>query len=420
MKRYSYLSVAVAAGVALAVAGCSSSGSSKSDSSTPKSSTPPVTYKGEVKIGMIDDVSVVSAVGNPEPERVSALNARLDAINAKGGLNGYKIVLDACDEKGDPNVAATCARKFVSDGVVAEVSSLTVYGQKYNPILLQAGIPRIAPLVASVAEYTGTNNYLMNGGAVSMYEGAIKYAAESGAKSFYLLGTATEGSDSLIGLLKPVAEKNGMKWAGNAFITPGTPDLSSYVTSAMKSKADVVLLTFGPDTTEQVLKTSVQLGATYRVASAAESFSDEVIKSVGADQKIITDALLVTPNPPITQTQIPAVKQYIEEMDARQAAGDKNAAEATRSHVFEAWLGGLAFTQVMQKAAAPGPITAKTVTAAFNSATDVDMLGAFPLWTPNKSAVPMLPRISNPYAWYVNVVNGKHALAKPEAVNVLN
>jgi ABC-type branched-subunit amino acid transport system substrate-binding protein len=360
----------------------------------------------------------VSAVGNPEPERVSAINARLDAVNAAGGLNGYKIVLDACDEKGDPNTAASCARKFVSDKVVAEVGSLTVFGQKYNPILQAAGIPRVGPLVASQAEYFAPNNFLLSGGSVSMFEGALKYAAESGGKSVYLLGQETEGADSLIGLLKPVAEKDGLHWAGNSLIASDTPDVSSYVTAAMKSKADVVLLTFGPDTTQQVLKTSVQLGATYKICTSAESFSDDVIKAVGADNPMITQAMLVTPNPPLTQTANPAVKQYLDEMDKRQASGDKNAAPEKRSHIFDAWLSTLAFTQVMKNTT--GEITAKSVTDAFNAASNVDMLGAFPPWTPNKSAVAMIPRVSNPYAWYVKVVNGKQALAKPETVRVID
>jgi ABC-type branched-subunit amino acid transport system substrate-binding protein len=366
---------------------------------------------------MIVDVSAVSAVGNPEPERLSAMNARFDVVNAAGGINGYKLVLDACDEKGDPNVAASCARKFVSDKVVADISSETVFGSKYNPILQQAGILRIAPLVGSVTEYTSANNYLTDGGALSMYEGTIKYAVETGAKSFYLLGTAAEGSAQLVTFLKPVAEKEGLKWAGQQFIPTSAPDLSSYVTAAMNSKADVVLLSFGPETTEQVLKTAIQLGAKFRVASAAQSFSDAVIKAVGADEPIVTNALLVTPNPPVTQNQIPAVKQFNEEMDARLASGDKNANENVRSHTFDAWLGALAFTQIMKNTTSE--ITAKTVTDAFNAATDVDMLGAFPPWTPNKTAVPMLPRISNPYAWFAKVVDGKQTLAKPDAVNVL-
>jgi ABC-type branched-subunit amino acid transport system substrate-binding protein len=423
MKRSTYIAAVVAV-AGLALAGCSSSkggsttnSSSSGGGSSSSSSAPAPTFKGEIKIGMIGDTTVVSAVGNPEPERLSAMNAHFDAVNATGGINGYKLVLDFCDEKGDPNIATTCARKFVADKVVAEVSTLSVFGQKYNPVLQAAGIDRIGPLVASVAEYTSPNNFLLSGGAISMYEGAILQAAQNGAKSFYLLGTATEGSDSLIGLLKPVAGKAGLKWAGNAFIPPGTPDVSSYVTAAQKSGADVVLLTFGPDGTQQVLKTAVQLGATFRVASAAESFSPEVISSVGADKKIITDALLVTPNPPLTSTDIPAVKQYLAEMDAREKSGDKNAASDKRSHVFDAWLGALAFTQVMKNVTTE--ITNKTVDDTFKAATDVDMLGAFPAWTPNKTAVPLLPRISNPYAWYVKVVGGKQVLAQPQAINVL-
>jgi hypothetical protein len=119
----------------------------------------------------------------------------------------------------------------------------------------------------------------------------------------------------------------------------------------------------------------------------------------------------------VTQTDIQAVKQYQEEMDARLASGDKNANANVRSHVFDAWLGGLAFTQVAKTI--NGEITAKSMTDALNAATDVDMLGAFPAWTPNKTALPMLPRVSNPYAWYVKVVDGKQTLAQPNAVNVL-
>ncbi len=145
MKRTGYVSIAVAATAVFALAACSSSGGGDGNSSSASSTAPAVTYKGEVKVGMIVDTSVVSAVGNPEPERVSAANARFDVINAAGGINGYKVVLDACDEKGDPNVAAACARGFVAHGDVATVADESVYGAKLNPPLLKAGIPRVAP-----------------------------------------------------------------------------------------------------------------------------------------------------------------------------------------------------------------------------------------------------------------------------------
>ncbi len=270
-------------------------------------------------------------------------------INAAGGINGYKIVLDACDEKGDPNVAAACARGFVAHGDVATVSDQSVYGAKLNPPLQAAGIPRIGDAAFSITEYSAPNSYPISGGAITMYEGGIMNAVASGAKSIYLLGTATEGSSAIVGLLKPVAEANGMAWKGVQFIPPGTPDVSPQVTAAINSKADVVLISFGPDGTQQIIKTAEQLGAKFRFTSAAESYSDAVIKSAGADNPLVTQSLLVSPYPPVTQTQIKAVSQFQSEMDAQMATGDKSASQATRSHSFEAWVGALAFRQRWQR-----------------------------------------------------------------------
>ncbi len=62
MKRTGYVSIAVAATAVFALAACSSSGGG-GDAPSASSTAPAVTYKGEVKVGMIVDTSVVSAVG---------------------------------------------------------------------------------------------------------------------------------------------------------------------------------------------------------------------------------------------------------------------------------------------------------------------------------------------------------------------
>ena len=46
------------------------------------------------------------------------------------------------------------------------------------------------------------------------------------------------------------------------------------------------------------------------------------------------------------------------------------------------------------------------------------MLDAFPAWTPSATFSPLVPRISNPYGWYVHVVNGKQTLEQPTPVNI--
>ncbi len=192
MKRSRAVYVALAAAGALALAACSGSSNDTTANTTSSSSAPTSaarTFTGEVKIGTISNSSAVSQMGNPQPEYAHATQAAVDAINAKGGLNGKKIVLDFCDEGGNPNKAADCARKLVSDGVVADVGDANTNGDKIGPILLAAGIPRIAPLALSATEYNSKGNYPLNGGAVVMFQGAAISAAQHGAKSIFIAAT---------------------------------------------------------------------------------------------------------------------------------------------------------------------------------------------------------------------------------------
>lgn len=62
-------------------------------------------------------------------------------INAKGGINGRKLALTACDDKGDPNIGAQCARQAVSKKAVAVIGSFTFSGPTILPILEKARIP---------------------------------------------------------------------------------------------------------------------------------------------------------------------------------------------------------------------------------------------------------------------------------------
>jgi ABC-type branched-subunit amino acid transport system substrate-binding protein len=62
-------------------------------------------------------------------------------INAKGGINGRKVEVTLCDDKGDPNLGAACARQAVAKKMVAVIGSFTFSGPKIMPILEAAKIP---------------------------------------------------------------------------------------------------------------------------------------------------------------------------------------------------------------------------------------------------------------------------------------
>jgi ABC-type branched-subunit amino acid transport system substrate-binding protein len=61
-------------------------------------------------------------------------------INAKGGINGRPLEITVCDEAGDPNKAAACAREAAEEDVVAVVGSFVFNDQAFIPLLEREGI----------------------------------------------------------------------------------------------------------------------------------------------------------------------------------------------------------------------------------------------------------------------------------------
>jgi ABC-type branched-subunit amino acid transport system substrate-binding protein len=81
-------------------------------------------------------------------------------INAKGGINGHPLQVETCDDRGDPNEGANCARKAVDDKVVAVVGSFVFDASRIIPVLEQAKIPwfgQCCPLVAQ--EFTSAISF---------------------------------------------------------------------------------------------------------------------------------------------------------------------------------------------------------------------------------------------------------------------
>jgi len=62
-------------------------------------------------------------------------------INAKGGIKGHPLEVITCDDRGDPNEAANCARTAVAEGVTAVVGPFSWDAGRAIGILEEAKIP---------------------------------------------------------------------------------------------------------------------------------------------------------------------------------------------------------------------------------------------------------------------------------------
>src|SRR5260221_8012131 len=89
-------------------------------------------------------VGFISRLTNPQfafPEVRPAAQAAVDALNAAGGIHHHKVVLDVCDDQGNPNIAASCAEKMVSSQVTAVLVPFTNDIAQIEQVLHTAAVP---------------------------------------------------------------------------------------------------------------------------------------------------------------------------------------------------------------------------------------------------------------------------------------
>lgn len=87
----------------------------------------------------------------PYPNIPGAAEVYEQWVNANGGVAGRPLEVITCDNKGDPNEGANCARQAVEESVVAVVGSFTFDASRIIPVLEEANIAwfgACCPLVA--------------------------------------------------------------------------------------------------------------------------------------------------------------------------------------------------------------------------------------------------------------------------------
>jgi hypothetical protein len=103
---------------------------------------------------------------------------------------------------------------------------------------------------------------------------------------------------------------------------------------------------------------------------------------------------------PPTATENKGITIFQQDMEAEAASGDAAAkpAAAYNTLAMPGWLGMQSLAKVAEKLSA---VTAQSVLDGFTSATDIDLYGIVPNWTPGKSAgISGFPRISNTAVYY--------------------
>ncbi len=104
-------------------------------------------------------------------------------LNARGGIGGRPLEVITCDDRGDANEAANCARKAVREEVVAVVGSFSWDAGRAISILGASGIPWFGACCAVVEQEFKADNSYVSGSLFSFPAAQAWKAAQDGCKN---------------------------------------------------------------------------------------------------------------------------------------------------------------------------------------------------------------------------------------------
>jgi ABC-type branched-subunit amino acid transport system substrate-binding protein len=390
----------------LAAEACSSS-KTKSAATNTTSASPTNSGSSNAAKGAPVKVGQILAIASPVLSlkgAATATKAAIDAYNNRGGLNGRPLQLDQCDDKNDPNLDVECARKMVSDGVVATLDDFTLGDPaSVDKILGDAGIARIMLNPGTTELSSCTDICFPNGagGTGITFAMGVVGVKKGGMKKLTLLYPDVPSAAQLPAAEKQVIAANGAEMVNAVPIGSSVTDYTQFVQAASKNSADGAILALGEAQATQVLSAAESLNSPLKFVASTGTFSINLLNQFPkvAKSLYMTDA---TPAPTASQADFPALKQFLADMTS---SGDSNLkTNALRTQELGGWLAVFAFNQVM-KGTDTGNISKESVLSAFKTAKDVDLGGLYkPAWTPaTDNPLPFLKRAWPNY--YVSHVN---------------
>lgn len=290
---------ALVLGVGALVAGaCGSSKPSSSSSTTVPSASgatvggltasAPGISKTTIKIGLI--TSLTGSASSEYTNLPKAAQARVDAVNAAGGVDGRQLQLVICDDASAASSNLTCAQNLVAKGVFAfeEQSAFVFGGYKY---LNQQGIP------VTGGGYDGpewglqpnTNMFSVSGSyytSAAWYTQPAQFMKDQGVTTVgsFGYGISPSSSDSAKGFA--LAAKSVGLTVGylNTSLPFGTVNVTP-VALAMKSKGVTgVSMEMDEDTNFAILTAAKQAGVNLKVAVSATGYGQDLLNDSSAVQ----------------------------------------------------------------------------------------------------------------------------------------
>ena len=359
-RRYRYMAPALALPLLL-LAACGSS-SNKTTGTPSGGSSSAATSGADIKVMVIAPFTLAVA---PAKANLDAVKIQADDINAKGGINGHKVVVIGCDDNTDPNVAAKCAQQAVSEKVVAVLGQFSLVGASIFPVIEAAGIPEIGLIQYGSNEQISPSAWPIAPAVVLAEGSATGYLAKDKncKKIADVQADAGENSKVPVALNKAAVAKFGATYVGPFLLSPtGSLANAPAIAKSITDKADCANIADGQNGIV-LMKAILQINPNFKFATNSQSVPGDWPTQLGAGAASLNLLGGLAPN---SSTE-PGIQAYLSEMK------DKAGSDVLSDISKQAWASFYAFTQVAKTI--KGDITAKSVTDALGQASAVTTQG---------------------------------------------
>jgi ABC-type branched-subunit amino acid transport system substrate-binding protein len=222
----------------------------------------------------------------------------IDAVNARGGVNGNRIKLVSLDDRFDPKVSARNAAALVADGAVALfLTRGTPHTQAVLPVARANGIPVIAPSTGAMVFSNPVDPLVFNVRAPYQLESerAIAYLLSTGADRIGVIQVDDSfGADAAAGA-QIAFDKAGVKPLFEDKVNRDKPDFAMSLRHVVEMSPQAVMIVANADA---VLLAAREIGQT-RTRCQLVTLSNNSASSFGPDiAKLAPNAIVsqVYPN----------------------------------------------------------------------------------------------------------------------------
>ncbi|MDI1268908.1 MAG: ABC transporter substrate-binding protein [Polaromonas sp.] len=244
-----------------------------------------VSHASQAQILIGQTAGFTGPVGAGVKETTDGAKLYIDAVNAKGGVNGQKIELVSLDDKFDPKLAGENARKLIEEQNVAAMflTRGTPHTEAILPLLEKHGVPLIGPSTGAMVLHQPVKKHVFNVRATYQREAekAVSHLNSMGITRIGLVyADDSFGADGVAGAQKGFAAAKLQPAVLEKF-NRSKPDFGPIAPKVVQSNAQAIIMVASGQAVVDGLKAFRAAGSAAQIVTLSNNASTGFIKSLG-------------------------------------------------------------------------------------------------------------------------------------------